>query len=520
MNRLLAAGRDTCAGRRTWPAAFGAGLTAVLAVPVPASSQTVSDVQRELNQMKQQYEAELRRMRQDYDARLRRLETRLKAAESHPPATAKAVPATKEVPVAAADTAPPPPPAPNTVAAAPATPLVVAPPPPAPGRSIEFTFGTPPGEPWAVGPVVPPPAASAGAFNPAIGVVLEGTAGYLSQNPNNYFVKGFPLGDDTSPGARGLKLSESEVNFQANVDPYLFGNLTLSISPDNQISVEEAFMQTTSLPWGFTLRAGRFFSGIGYMNEQHSHTWDFVDTALPYRVFLNTQYDDDGVQLRWLAPTRQFLEFGTEVFRGDAFPAAGAARVGYGSNTAFVHTGGDINDSSTYRTGLSWLHSVASDRTTFTATNDTFDIFNGHTNTLIWDAVYKWAPNGNPVDTNFKLQGEFFANQNSGQFNSIPYNGWQTGFYAQAVYQFMPRWRFGVRYDQLHGNQQSGDLAGTVVDTQGTTPRRASAMLEYNTSEFGRFRAQYNADWSRGTFDNQVFLQYIISLGAHGAHLF
>ena len=90
MNRLLAAGRDTCAGRRTWPAAFGAGLTAVLAVPVPASSQTVSDVQRELNQMKQQYEAELRRMRQDYDARLRRLETRLKAAESHPPATAKA----------------------------------------------------------------------------------------------------------------------------------------------------------------------------------------------------------------------------------------------------------------------------------------------------------------------------------------------------------------------------------------------------------------------------------------------
>src|SRR3954451_19070079 len=128
--------------------------------------------------------------------------------------------------------------------------------------------------------------------------------------------------------------------------------------------------------------------------------------------------------------------------------------------TAFVHTGGDINDSSTYRTGLSWLHSVASDRTTFTATNDTFDIFNGRVNTLIWDAVYKWAPNGNPVDTNFKLQGEFFANQNSGQFNSIPYNGWQTGFYAQAVYQFMPRWRFGVRYDQLHGNQQTGDLAG------------------------------------------------------------
>ena len=163
----------------------------------------------------------------------------------------------------------------------------------------------------------------------------------------------------------------------------------------------------------------------------------------------------------------------------------------------------------------------ASDRTTFTATNDTFDIFNGHTDTLICDAVYKWAPNGNPVDTNFKLQGEFFANHNSGQFNSIPYNGWQTGFYAQGVYQFMPRWRVGLRYDQVHGNQQTGDLAGSTVDTQGTTPRRASAMLEYNPSEFGRFRAAIQRATGRAArFDNQVFLQYIISLGAHGAHFF
>jgi hypothetical protein len=406
------------------------------------------------------------------------------------------------------------------MAATPATPLVLAPPAPTPSRGIEFTIGTPPREPWAVGPMVPPVPAAANAFNAAIGVILQGTAGYLTKNPDTYFVKGFALGDDTGPGDRGLALQESELNFQANADPYLFGSLTLSLSPDNEVAVEEAFFQTKSLPWGFTLRGGRFFSGIGYMNEQHSHTWDFVDTALPYRAFLNTQYDDDGAQLRWLAPTQQFLEFGTEIFRGAAFPAAGAAHVGFGTKTAFVHTGGDINESNSYRTGLSWLHATASDRVTFTNTNETFDLFNGQVNTLIWDLVYKWAPNGNPTDTNFKFQGEFFANRNDGQFNSIPYFGWQTGFYAQGVYQFMPRWRFGVRYDQVNGNQQNGELAGSVVDAVGMAPRRASTMLEYNTSEFGRFRAQYNADWSRGSFDNQVFLQYIISLGAHGAHIF
>src|SRR5688572_25807108 len=99
MNRLLVTDRDVRAGRRIWPAAFGAGLTAVLTVPLPAFAQTTADVQRELTQMKQQYEAELRRMRQDYDARLRRLEARLQAAEKRPPAPASTAPV---APVAAA----------------------------------------------------------------------------------------------------------------------------------------------------------------------------------------------------------------------------------------------------------------------------------------------------------------------------------------------------------------------------------------------------------------------------------
>src|SRR5215213_1998005 len=187
MNRLLAADRNACAGRRTWPAAFGASLTAMLTVPLPAFAQTTADVQRELTQMKQQYEAELRRMRQDYDARLRRLEARLKPAERRLPAAPKAVPAAAAV--AAVNAAPPTPVATAAPPPAAATPTSLVPPTQSP--SIGLTFGTPSGEPWAIGPVVPPPAASASAFNPSIGVVLQGTAGYLSKNPDTYFVRGF-----------------------------------------------------------------------------------------------------------------------------------------------------------------------------------------------------------------------------------------------------------------------------------------------------------------------------------------
>jgi hypothetical protein len=51
------------------------------------------------------------------------------------------------------------------------------------------------------------------------------------------------------------------------------------------------------------------------------------------------------------------------------------------------------------------------------------------------------------------------------------------------------------------------------------TPERVSAMLDWSPSEFSRFRLQYNQDKSQiGITDNQIYLQYILSLGTHGAH--
>ena len=44
-------------------------------------------------------------------------------------------------------------------------------------------------------------------------------------------------------------------------------------------------------------------------------------------------------------------------------------------------------------------------------------------------------------------------------------------------------------------------------------------MLDFNPSEFSRMRLQFARDNARqGASDNQLFLQYQMSLGAHGAH--
>ena len=52
-------------------------------------------------------------------------------------------------------------------------------------------------------------------------------------------------------------------------------------------------------------------------------------------------------------------------------------------------------------------------------------------------------------------------------------------------------------------------------------PERWSLMTDFSPSEFSRFRLQYNRDEALvGDTDDQVILQYIMSLGPHGAHRF
>lgn len=376
-----------------------------------------------------------------------------------------------------------------------------------------------PPPPSAAAPVPAAAARSADSvFNPAIGLVLDGRFAVFSKDPATYSLPGFARGDAADPGPRGFALGESELGLSANVDQWLHAAAYIAFERDGEVGVEEAYVQTTALPWGFTGKGGRFFGGFGTLNQQHKHAWDFADAPLPYLAFLNEQYAEDGAELRWLAPTDFFLEFGAAAGRGDAFPAGGASNRGVGAWNAFVHAGDDINPASSYRVGAGFLRTRAHDR----ETEDGANLFTGYSNTGVLDAVYKWAPGGNPERQNLKLQAEYFLRGERGAFNGTDYHGRQQGFYAQAMYQFMPRWRVGVRYDRLWAEEiDPAVLGGTVLDNLSHAPRRWSAKTDYSTSEFGRFRLQYNRDESRpDAIDHQWLLQYTVSFGAHPAHAY
>jgi hypothetical protein len=422
---------------------------------------------------------EIMKLKEDYETKIKDLEGRLSKAEADAEAARTAATAAQSAAAAAQESA-------KTAEAAP------PPPPPA-------------------APSTPP---SMNVFNPNVSAVLNGFFAAANHDPASAKIPGFALGDDAQGPPRGFSLGESEVNLNANIDPFLFGWLNLSFPNDGGVSVEEAYLQTTSLGGGLTLKAGEFFSGIGYLNEVHSHNWSFSTASLPYRAFLNTQYGDAGVQARWLAPTNIFLEFGAELFRGDSFPSGGAANHGVGTETFFVHAGGDINESSSYLVGLSYLHTNSDRRVTGAG-----DIFSGSDDLGILSLIYKWAPGGNLLLRNLVLSGEFFFDREDGSFNGIPLRDYdRTGWYLQGVYQFMPRWSFGLRYAQLGTSGIDAALGGSTLDDLGHTPRAESAILEFDTSEFGRLRMEYTHDDSDLRPLDQILFQYTIIYGPHPAH--
>jgi hypothetical protein len=468
----------------------------------PLNAQAADD--KELAAIREQ----IKQMKQSYEARLSALEQRLQDTQAALAQAQNAAAPAPQAPAAAAAPAP-------AVAPAPAAPVVAQ-------------------EAPAEAPLPPAGAGTAGAnaFNPQISLVLAGTYANLRRDPTQYRIQGFlPPDGDVGPGPRSFTLGESEITMAANIDPMFSGQLTFALTGEDTVSVEEAFLQTRELGGGLNLRAGRFLSSIGYLNGQHAHAWDFVDSPLVYQAFLGGQYRPDGVQARWLAPTDIFLEVGAEIGSGRSFPGNDRNKNGLGSSAVFAHVGDDIGDSGSYRAGLSWLHTASNDRAYYE--NGVPFAFSGHSNVLIADAIYKWAPNGNPTQQNFKLQGEYMRRNEDGALSAATsdghYDRTQSGWYLQGVYQFMPAWRAGLRYDHLGSGTPHAAILGvndfgnsTLYPSLSTfSPSRATAMLDWSPSEFSRFRLQLARDKSySGASDNQIYLQYIMSLGTHAAHAF
>lgn len=375
------------------------------------------------------------------------------------------------------------------------------------------------------------------AFNPAISLTLDGR--YVSyDNDSDYELPGFMLGGEAGRNDQGFQLGHNELSLSGNIDDMFYAKFTAAIAEhegETEMELEEAVIQTSGLGHGITIKAGRFYSDIGYLNNQHAHAWDFTDAPLVYSALFGNQLIDDGLQFSWIAPTDLFIRLGVETTRGERFPAGGASNDGRGAQSVFAEFGGDVGNSHAWQLGFSHWRADIEDRQSGGHAHDEAATetpsFNGDSEISAIDMVWKWAPNGNKSERNLTLQGEYFIRDEDGEINMLgsepletsSYRGEQKGWYLQGVYQFKPRWRIGYRHDRLEADNQGNDLdvlAEAGLDDEGHTPKRDTLMLDYSHSEYSRIRLQYAKDDSYEDSDSIIYLQYIVSLGAHGAHRF
>lgn len=323
---------------------------------------------------------------------------------------------------------------------------------------------------------------------------------------------------------RGLALGHNELSLSGAVDNLFQARATAvlhSHEGETELELEEAFVETTTLPAGLQVRAGRFLAGLGYLNEQHLHADDFVERPLLYRAFLGSHYFDDGLRLSWTAPTRLYWRSTVEVLSGRQLVPQSRNDPRAGALTASTKIGGDWDASNSWQLGLSYLHNRRQ------AVMEEEDSDHGHEHDhahgsrfggrhlVIADAVWKWAPGGNNRQRQLRVSAEYARVSDLNEFARS--SDVHEAGYLSVVYRFAPQWEAGVRVDELRVREPHGDHfhSGRL--------REASAMLAWKPTHFSALRLQLTGQRDRGGFDDaghRVQLQYVMSLGAHGAHGF
>jgi hypothetical protein len=344
---------------------------------------------------------------------------------------------------------------------------------------------------------------------------------------------------DHDPQQRGFNLRNAEIAIDGAVDPYFegFANIVLKLDNNNEteIELEEAFLQTTGLPFGLQLKGGQFFDAFGRLNPTHPHTWDFADTPLVNGRLLGPDgLRGVGAQISWTIPVSWYSQvlFAVQDGRGGtgySFRNPGDDGVFYGRMTidreqtalrdfVFVprwENSFNLSDTQTILIGASGAF----------GSNDT----GPHSDTQIYggDLLYKWksarAEGGFPF---VKWQTEAMYRRfeaGRGLDDSFPvaetFDDW--GMYSQVVWGFKKGWVAGLRGDYLHMEDSP-----FTDDMTRQSRSRISANLTWYPTEFSKLRLQYNHDFlEENEFlaardVDSVFFQFEFILGAHGAHKF
>ena len=362
--------------------------------------------------------------------------------------------------------------------------------------------------PQAQAPVSPTAAPTSQAAAPVTqeqAISLGGAGGSAAKalNPDISAIGDFisVAGHNPLQPSPSLEMHESELGFQAIIDPYARGDFFLSFGEEG-VGLEEGYITFTALPAGFVARVGKMRAAFGKVNTLHNHVLPWVDRPLVTNSLVGGEdgIDDAGVSVQRILPAPKwlFLEATGQLFRGDSgnaqSPLFKASTKSDVSAVAHLRSYKDITESSNLDIGLSYARGHNDLGTNFL------------TQLYGIDATLRWRPLRRSIYHSFVARGEFIWSQRQ----QLPVEQRAFGFYTSGDYQLGRRWFVGGRYDQ-----------SDRPETTRLTDKGASAVLTYWPSEFSQVRGQYRFTRYAGNLDaHELLMQVMFSLGAHGAHPF
>lgn len=333
---------------------------------------------------------------------------------------------------------------------------------------------------------------------------------------------------------QGLALGHSDVSARGPLGRHLQAQVTVAAHTDEgrtEIELEEAWLQTRTLPAGLQLRLGRFASQISPLNEQHPHADDFVERPLLYRAFFGGHWFDDGLRLNWTAPTPFYLSLGAEFLRGrQLIPEAATAR-SPGATTLSARLGGDIGSAQSWQLSLGHLrnrrealreeaHEEGEEEHGEEGSGHDHDHAHGarYSGARTWlvGATWKWAPGGN------NRQQQLLVNVERARISGLgalaTRNDRHEATTLAVVWRLSPGWELGARSDWLKVRVPHEDHfdSGRL--------REHALMLAFKPTHLQTLRLQAStqrgAQEIEGAARRSLQLQYVLSFGAHGAHAF
>ena len=355
-------------------------------------------------------------------------------------------------------------------------------------------------------------------FNPAIGFVGETIFSQQSRGSSQNGT-GYPGGFDVYQ--RSVEMIAS-----ASVDPFAKGWVVINGSADadtgeTSLDVEEAALQTTSLPGNLTLTAGQFFGEFGRLSYIHDHELPFVNRPMVLDQYIGGESKTAGAQASWLLPIEHYVNLtaglGTQF--GDSPDAAGDYR-SFGEVNYFgrLSTYFDLSPNWQLEYGVSGLFNPESGNVNLnTANGDT--VLGGlttltETRRLVLDGDLKlsYVP---LRDNQFKSltwgnevlysDNQYLANNGVNNFNETV-GSW--GMYSYATYKWSRSWSGGFLFEFLQNDQDNS------ARTFGYSPYLTWAMSHWNQVRLQYTHTQPNA--ATGNLPNDaVYVQWTWIIGAH-----